>query len=203
MPHQRAKAMPREKTLHESTFFFVGPYDDNSFSRGPQLVKPISPSFLSVNNHSATASKSLALAASPISEHIHTEDFAVLGGDDETTEDELPPSPRRRHSGAMSISEEDLPPLYDREALRKEAYEHRAKYHQNAQSVRVKNYGRTGPFIAHDQWDTELDGPSMALWVPEGQAYDCTDCKRRRLADGSNTKAASSKGAEAVQQCHD
>lgn len=141
--------------LHDSDFLFQGAFDDSSFCRGPQCLRPISPSFTRKTSIS-TSSRPTA----PISPaYMESEDSAVLGDDDEFSEDELPPSPRRRHSGAMSISSEDLPFCYDREALMRDTAAHRERHRQQMQALKAKCH--TGTFA------TEVDGPHMALWVPE------------------------------------
>ncbi|KAJ4386517.1 hypothetical protein N0V93_009414 [Gnomoniopsis smithogilvyi] len=179
--------MHQQAALHDSTFFFVGPFDDNSFCRGPQVLKPISTHFTSVKHFS----KPSALATPPLSDSEY-EDYAVLGDDDEHSEDELPPSPRRRHSGAMSISSEDLPFCYDRDALRRDTAAHRARHLEQMKAL--KSRGHVGTFAAHETWDSELDGPHMALWVPKsGQSSQ--ESKRRRL-DKSATGLASSTRAK-------
>lgn len=173
---------------------FIGSFDDNMLCHGPQFVKPIDTSFITTTI-SAVSSKRSSFTASILSDTDC--DSAILGdGDDEFSEDELPPSPMRRHSGAMSISEEDLPFCYDREALRRETAEHRARqqahhhhhHHQHAAEPShaaepPKQRGRAGTFAAHEQWDSEIDGPSMALWVPE---LTGAECKRRRTEKPSS-----------------
>lgn len=172
----------KQDAIHDSTFFFVGPFDDDeaSFFRNNNK-KPTNMSLITTN----LVSKNSSLTASPISEHSSDEyeydddeDYAVLGDDDEPCRDELAPSPRRRHSGAMSISEEDLPFCYDREALRRDTAAHRARQHHHQQQYQPQR-GRAGTFAAHEAWDTETDGPSMALWVPDARAGG--ECKRRRV----------------------
>lgn len=217
MPHHHTHTPHRQPAVHDSTFFFVGPFDDETtFFRGLQLAnhnKPTNMSLVTTN----LVSKNSSLTASPISEHSdddvffdsseeeEEEDYAVLGDDDAPSRDELPPSPRRRHSGAMSISEEDLPFCYDREALRRDTAAHRAQHaqHQLPQSVRAR--GRAGTFAAHEAWDAETDGPSMALWVPDGRAGG--ECKRRRVEKARTMPSVPSGGAqekrrEALQQQH-
>lgn len=183
--------MHKEAALHDSTFFFVGPFDDNTFFRGPQLTKHVKLHPLITATEISTESMNSSLAASPVSSWDDLEDFAVLGEDDEYTDDELPPSPRRRHSGAMSISEEDLPFCYDREALRREKEAHLARHRQleGPQGGRA----RSGTFAAHEKWDTEMDGPSMALWEPE--SGNKGENKRRRI-EKSNTMPAPARGGE-------
>lgn len=180
--YKRASSFPATNSL------FLGSYDDNMLCRGAQLIQPIDTSFFAA--HLSTISKRSSFTASPISESSSDEDSAVItDGDDEYSEDELPPSPKRRHSGAMSISNEDLPLCYDREALRRETAAHRARqqqqhhhpHHHDEERSRdpapLKQRGRAGTFAAHEQWDSEVDGPSMALWVPE---ISGAECKRRR-----------------------
>lgn len=175
-----------EPAIHDSTFFFVGPFDDNIFCRGPQCIKPIDTSFFK-----PTLSKHSSLAASPISERgdvfisddEEDDDCAVLADDEAQSEDELPPSPRRRHSGAMSISEEDLPFCYDREALQRDTAAHRKRHQQQLQALAgAAHEGQHPPstFAAHAQWDSEVDGPHMALWLPDSQRL-AVDRKRRRV----------------------
>lgn len=154
-----------------------------------------------------TASKKSSLAASPVSVHSDLDlddDYAVLGDDDGHSEDELPRSPRRRHSGAMSISEEDLPFCYDREALRRDTAAHRARQVQQGPHACVQRPNardRTSTFAAHEQWDTELDGPSMGLWVPRGEA--ARDRKRRRVEKaGAGPVVSSSSKKEVLSHCH-
>lgn len=194
-------------TIHNRAIFpgtpslFVGSFDDNMFCHGPQLVKPIDTSF--ITRHMSTVSKASSLSASPLSDSDY--DSAVIADeDDEYSEDELPPSPKRRHSGAMSISEEDLPLCYDREALRRETNAHRERQHhhhhhhhqhhhhqaaeRSSDPEPLKQRGRAGTFAAHEQWDVEIDGPSMALWVPEKTS---TECKRRRT-EGMTSLSSSS-----------
>ncbi|KUI69828.1 hypothetical protein VM1G_05056 [Cytospora mali] len=177
----------KRASLPGTTPLFVGSFDDNMLCHGPQFVKPIDTSF--ITTHISTFSKRSSFTSSPISEISSTDDeeSAVLGDDDdEYSEDELPPSPKRRHSGAMSISEEELPFCYDREALRRETAAHRARQHQHhhhnstgaAEPLREPQRQRAGTFAAHEQWDSEVDGPSMALWVPEQQSG--AEYKRRR-----------------------
>lgn len=174
----------KQSTISTTSPLFVGSFDDNMLCHGPQFVKPIDTSF--IHTHiSAVSSKRSSFTASILSDTDC--DSAILGdGDDEFSEDELPPSPMRRHSGAMSISEEDLPFCLDREALRRETAAHRARqqeHHQQHVTERSqateppKQRGRAGTFAAHEQWDSEIDGPSMALWVPE---LNGAECKRRR-----------------------
>lgn len=208
-PHHRHH---QQAALHDSTFFFVGPFDDNSFCRGPQVLKPISTHF----------SKHSSLAASPISESddddnsdyettmMMEDDCAVLGDDEEHSEDELPPSPRRRHSGAMSISSEDLPFCYDRDALRRDTAAHRARHQEQMKAL--KSRGRMGTFAAHETWDCELDGPHMALWVPKSKSSNSNnsnskasststqESKRRRLekSTGSNKQAEAPRQVEEI-----
>lgn len=145
---------------------------------GPQFVKPIDTSF--ITTQITSFSKRSSLTASPVSES--DEDSAVLGDDDEYSEDELPPSPIRRHSGAMSVSQEELPLCLNREALRSETAAHRAQQHLAHEHKRE----RAGTFAAHDQWDSEIDGPSMTLWIP--QASSVTEHKRRRTEAPAPTK---------------
>lgn len=181
--------------LHDSTFFFIGSFDDNSFCRGPQCLKPIATSF--ATKPTTVLNKNIATFA-PHIPHSILEDCAVLGDDDEYSEDELPPSPRRRHSGAMSISSEDLPFCYDREALNRDAAAHRAR-HQQQQMQNLKSGGRMGAFAEHEKWDTEVDGPHMALWVPENGADG--DSKRRRVNHQSGSvPSASARARKEVQQ---
>lgn len=190
----------QQAALHDSTFFFVGPFDDNSFCRGPQVLKPISTHFGDFTNMKEL-SKHSSFAASPISESdssdyemMMEEDCAVLGDDEEHSEDELPPSPRRRHSGAMSISSEDLPFCYDRDALRRDTAAHRARHQEQMKAL--KSRGRTGTFAAHETWDSELDGPHMALWVPKSNKSNSSsnnssstqESKRRRLEKSTSSK---------------
>ncbi|KAF3768881.1 hypothetical protein M406DRAFT_321049 [Cryphonectria parasitica EP155] len=180
--HHRHHPHHQQPAVHDSTFFFVGPFDDTTFCRGPQLLKPIDTSLFT--SQIAALSKNSSLTASPISEHgdffsSEDEDCAVLGDDEAHSEDELPPSPRRRHSGAMSISEEELPFCYDRESLRRDTAAHRERHLQHTMK------GRASTFAAHEQWDSEVDGPSMALWTPEMQR-SAMSCKRRRV-DKSQT----------------
>lgn len=194
MPHlQTHHAMHKEAALHDSTFFFVGPFDDNTFFRGPQLVKPVKlhPLLTATTTEITAPSMDSSLAASPVSAYADDEDFAVLGEDDEAADDELPPSPRRRHSGAMSISEEDLPFCYDRAALRREREAHLARHQQRRQSCAAA--AEPGAFATHERWDAETDGPSMALWVPEGGANKGGESKRRRV-EKANTMPAPARG---------
>lgn len=182
--------MNQQAALHDSTFFFVGPFDDNSFCRGPQFLKPVAATF--TPNIPTTASRhSSRPASSPLwalSDSDH-EDCAVLGDDDEHSEDELPPSPRRRHSGAMSISSEDLPFCYDRDALRRDTAAHRARHQEQIASLKKKYRAHMGTFAAHETWDSELDGPHMALWVPKSESTG--ECKRRRVETSATTPARS------------
>ncbi|ROW07540.1 hypothetical protein VPNG_07076 [Cytospora leucostoma] len=178
--YKRASSFPATNSL------FLGSYDDNMLCRGAQLIQPIDTSFFAAQL--STISKRSSLTASPISDLSSDEDSAVItDGGDEYSEDELPPSPKRRHSGAMSISNEDLPLCYDREALRRETAAHRARQQQHHHhthheeqpqgSAPLRQRGRAGTFAAHEQWDSEVAGPSMALWVPEKTG---AECKRRR-----------------------
>ncbi|KAK7747400.1 hypothetical protein SLS53_001655 [Cytospora paraplurivora] len=182
--YKRASSFPATNSL------FLGSYEDNMLCRGAQLIQPIDTSFFAAQL--STISQRSSLTASPISDSSFDEDSAVItDGDDEYSEDELPPSPKRRHSGAMSISNEDLPLCYDREALRRETAAHRTRqqqhhhhhhhhHHHEEQSqgsAPLKQRERAGTFAAHEQWDSEVDGPSMALWVPEKSG---AECKRRR-----------------------
>lgn len=199
--------MHKEASLHDSTFFFVGPFDDTTFCRGSQVLRPINSCL--VTTHIPTASKTSALTASSVADHMSSDrydDYAVLGDDDEYSEDELPRSPTRRHSGAMSISEEDLPFCYDREALRRDTAAHRARHQRGgsppslAAQAHAGRRDHAGTFAAHEQWDTELDGPSMGLWVPRGESGDR---KRRRTEKSSIVPVASNSPKKAVlSQCH-
>ncbi|KAJ0119747.1 hypothetical protein J7T55_013951 [Diaporthe amygdali] len=157
-------------TLPKTSPLYIGSFDDNMLCHGPQFVKPIDTSF--ITTQITSFSKRSSLTASPLSES--DEDSAVLGDDDEFSEDELPPSPIRRHSGAMSVSQEELPFCLNREALRRETAAHRAQQHLAHEHKRE----RAGTFAAHEQWDSEIDGPSMSLWIP--QASSTTEHKRRR-----------------------
>lgn len=170
---------------------FVGSFDDNMFCHGPQVIKPIDMSFITTKI--STVSKRSSLTSSVVSD-TDEDDIAVLGDDDdEYSEDELPPSPKRRHSGAISISEEELPLCLDRAALRKETAVHRERqhshhpHHHNTEPSRVseplgQQRERRVTFSVYDQWDSEIDGPSMALWVPEQSG---AECKRRRTENSS------------------
>lgn len=189
-----AQQMHQQAKLHDSAFFFVGPFDDSSFCRGPQVLKPISTHFTSVKETSKPSSI-FATTPSPLSDSGY-EDCAVLGDDDEHSDDELPPSPRRRHSGAMSISSEDLPFCYDRDALRRDTAAHRAKHLEQMKALK-KSRGHTGTFAAHETWDSELDGPHMALWVPKNQSAQ--ESKRRRLETSSGAMPPSSIRAKKQQ----
>lgn len=172
-----------------TTSLFVGSFDDNMFCHGPQFVKPIDTSFITTKI--STISRSSSLTSSVISDD---DDIAVLGDDDdEYSEDELPPSPKRRHSGAISISEEELPLCLDREALRRETAAHRARqlehHHHHAEPAcdpkpLTQHRVRASTFSVHEQWDSEVDGPSMALWVPEQTG---AECKRRRTEQSSSS----------------
>ncbi|ROW08494.1 hypothetical protein VMCG_03259 [Cytospora schulzeri] len=189
--YQKRASFPGTSSL------FVGSFEDNMFCHGPQFFKPIDTSFITTKI--STISKASSLTSSVISD-TDDEDIAVLGDDDdEYSEDELPPSPKRRHSGAISISEEELPLCLDREALRRETAAHRERQHQHhnhhhaAEPSHVsqplkQQRGRAGTFSVHDQWDAEIDGPSMALWVPEQQQQQSgADCKRRRTEKTSSS----------------
>lgn len=205
MPHLNTHAtQQKEAAIHDSTFFFVGPFDaDDSLLRGS---KPTRPSHMSLGRHTAAVSSDSSLAASPLSscsDYFFDEDeddCAVLGDDDEHSEDELPPSPRRRHSGAMSISEEDLPFCYDRAALRRDTDAHRARHmhhlpqqwQQQVSSSPTQATGMsqaTATFAAHEKWDAETDGPHMALWVPDSGAVG-GESKRRRMEKSSAARRA-------------
>lgn len=212
MPQLNTHAMQqKEAAIHDSTFFFVGPFDaDDSLLRGS---KPTRPTHMSLGRHTTAAaavSSDSSLAASPLSscsDYFFDEDeddCAVLGDDDEPSEDELPPSPRRRHSGAMSISEEDLPFCYDRAALRRDTDAHRARHMhhlpQQWQQPQPQPQASRSPtqttgtsqatttFAAHDKWDAETDGPHMALWVPDSGAVG-GESKRRRVEKSTRTAA--------------
>lgn len=145
--------------LHDSSFMFSGSYDDSSFCRGSQCLKPIATSF-KPKHKAATAA-----AASPSSYPEAHDCCAVLDDEDEVSEDELPTSPKRRHSGAMSISSEDLPFCYDRAALRRDTAAHRARHHEQREQLRARGRVGTGASVAHETWDTALDGPPA--WVPD------------------------------------
>ncbi|KAJ4412955.1 hypothetical protein N0V82_008638 [Gnomoniopsis sp. IMI 355080] len=188
--------MHQQAGLQDSTFFFVGPFDDNSFCRGPQVLKPISTHFTSVNELSRPSS----LAMSSLSDSSdYYEDCAVLGDDDEHSEDELPPSPRRRHSGAMSISSEELPFCYDRDALRRDTAAHRARHLEQQKTLKSRG-GHMETFAAHETWDSELDGPHMALWVPKSESATTADSKRRRLDTSATMPASSARAKKQLQQ---
>lgn len=192
--------MHSQHPLHDSTFFFVGPYDDNLFCRGPQLTKlaPLRPTLNTTNLSSKPAS---TFTASPISDDDE-DDFAVLGDNDEHSDDELPRSPRRRHSGAMSISQEDLPYCYDREALRRDTAAHRARHQQRMQKLKAKGVDEeAATFVTHEEWDSEVDGPHMALWVPEG-ARAAREEKRKRGQDAMPPVSRQRKNEGSVAQRH-
>lgn len=158
---------------HDSNFLFTGSFDDNSFCRGPQFLTPVATSF---TKDLSKICRTFSPVASPIS-NLDQEDFAVLDDDDEYSEDELPPSPRRRHSGAISISSEDLPLCYDRETLKRETAGHRARHQQRLHKLKAGT--NMGAFAIHGKWDTEVDGPHMTVWVPESSANG--ERKRRRV----------------------
>lgn len=166
-----------QDALHDSAFLFSGSFDDNSFCRGPQFLKPIA---TSLTKHTPTISYPFRSITSPASEspasELDAEDCAVLEDEDEYSEDELPPSPRRRHSGAISISSEDLPFCYDREALRRDTAAHRARHQQQLQKLRSGS--RMGAFAVHEDWDTEIDGPHMSVCVPKSSASGHTETRR-------------------------
>lgn len=202
----------RLPAIHDSTFFFVGPFDDSTLYRGPQIVKPINTTFFRTQpSPSKTAS---AVAVSPVSDNScffdDDDDSAILGDDEGHSEDELPRSPRRRHSGAMSISSEELPFCYDRDALKRDTAAHRERHHhrtssrQRQQQPQPQPPTRRGPavFVAHEQWDSEVDGPSMALWVPESQR-SAENCKRRRVDRSQATPVSPGASTnEGVSQYH-
>lgn len=200
-------AFQKRASLPGTTSLFVGSFDDNMLCHGPQFVKPIDTSFITTKI--STLSKRSSLTSSIVSD-TDDEDFAVLGDDDdEFSEDELPPSPKRRHSGAISISEEELPLCLDREALRKETALHRERQHSHhhhhhtepsrASEPLNQQRERRGTFSVHDQWDTEIDGPSMALWVPEQSG---AQCKRRRAEKLSPSSSSSFRKTEVPRQHH-
>ncbi|PSR87262.1 hypothetical protein BD289DRAFT_452880 [Coniella lustricola] len=186
---------PVEPAVHDSTFF-VGLFDDNILRRKQQCIKPINTSLF---RRSPILSQHSSLAASPVSEHGHffdsdseldhtdvnEDDCAVMADDEAQSEDELPPSPRRRHSGAMSISDEDLPFCYDREALQRDTAAHRERHRQQLKAL-ARGQDHPTTFAAHEQWDSEVDGPSMALWMPESHRSSM-NCKRGRV---ERTRAA-------------
>lgn len=174
--HTTTTGTTRRGSNLPTTSLYVGSFDDN-MCRGPQVMKPIDTSFITTR---IAQRASLTASLSSLSDSDY--DSAVLGDDDEHSEDELPPSPSRRHSGAMSISNEDLSLCYDRAALRRETAAHRARQQHHQQGPSPQEEKPT--FAAHDQWDCEVDGPHMALWVPEGTKAGCVSgangCKRRR-----------------------
>lgn len=130
MPHLSSHAMQqKEAAIHDSTFFFVGPFDadDSSLLRGSRPTRP-TPMSLGRPAASPLSSSCSDDCFFDDDDCYEDDDCAVLGDDDAPSEDELPRSPRRRHSGAMSISEEDLPFCYDRAALRRDTDAHRARH---------------------------------------------------------------------------
>lgn len=194
MPSNHAHQIHQQAGVHDSTFFFVGPFDDNSFCRGPQVLKPISTHFTSIKELSRPSS----LAMSSLSDSSDYEDCAVLGDDDEHSEDELPPSPRRRHSGAMSISSEELPFCYDRDALRKDTAAHRARHLEQMKALKARE-GHMGTFAAHETWDSELDGPHMALWEPKTESSTTSQSKRRRMGTSATMPSNSMRAKKQLE----
>ncbi|POS80109.1 hypothetical protein DHEL01_v201481 [Diaporthe helianthi] len=180
-------AQMQARTINTRTAFpkttnslYIGSFDDNMLCHGPQFVTPIDTSF--ITTQITSISKRSSLTASPLSEY--DEDSAVLGDDDEFSEDELPPSPIRRHSGAMSVSQEELPLCLNRQALRRETAAHRAQQHIAHEHKRE----RAGTFTSHEQWDSEVDGPSMSLWIPEQTTSSTTEHKPRRTGTTASPK---------------
>lgn len=198
----------RLPAIHDSTFFFVGPFDDSTLYRGPQIVKPINTTFFRTQPSPSKTASASAIAVSPVSDSCFfddDDDSAILGDDEAHSEDELPRSPRRRHSGAMSISSEELPFCYDRDALKRDTAAHRERHHRRTSS-RQQQPRPTGcgpaVFVAHEQWDSEVDGPSMALWVPESQR-SAENCKRRRVDRSQATPVSPGASTnEGVSQYH-
>ncbi|KAG8164805.1 hypothetical protein KVR01_005080 [Diaporthe batatas] len=172
MAQMQARTIDTHTAFPKANSLYTGSFDDNMLCHGPQFVKPIDTSF--ITTQITSISKRSSLTASPLSEY--DEDSAVLGDDDEFSEDELPPSPIRRHSGAMSVSQEELPFCLNRQALRRETAAHRAQQHMANENKRE----RAGTFTSHEQWDSEIDGPSMSLWIPQPTASSTTEYKRRR-----------------------
>lgn len=176
----QARPINTHAAFPKTTSLYMGSFDDNMLCHGPQFVKPIDTSF--ITTQITSISKRSSLTASPLSES--DEDSAVLGDDDEFSEDELPPSPIRRHSGAMSVSQEELPFCLDRQALRRETEAHRAHQHLAHEHKRE----RAGTFTSHAQWDSEIDGPSMSLWIPQPTTSSTTEHKRRRTETTASAK---------------
>ncbi|KAI7783336.1 hypothetical protein LA080_011895 [Diaporthe eres] len=201
MAQMQARPINTQAAFPKTNPLYIGSFDDNMLCRGPQFVKPIDTSF--ITTQITSISKRSSLTASPLSDS--DEDSAVLGDDDEYSEDELPPSPIRRHSGAMSVSQEELPFCLNRQALRRETAAHRAQQHRaqqhRAQQHRAQQHRaqqhlahehkreRAGTFTAHEQWDSEIDGPSMSLWIPQpSTTSSTTEHKRRRTETATPAK---------------
>lgn len=176
----QARPINTRAAFPKTSPLYVGSFDDNMLCHGPQFVKPIDTSF--ITTQITSISKRSSLTASPLSDS--DEDSAVLGDDDEYSEDELPPSPIRRHSGAMSISQEELPLCLNRQALQRETAAHRAQQHLAHEHKREQ----PGTFSAHEQWDSEIDGPSMSLWIPQPRTGSATEHKRRRTETAAPAK---------------
>lgn len=181
MAQMQPRPINTQAAFPKTNPLYIGSFDDNMLCHGPQFVKPIDTSF--ITTQITSISKRSSLTASPLSES--DEDSAVLGDDDEYSEDELPPSPIRRHSGAMSVSQEELPFCLNRQALRRETAAHRAQQHLAHEHKRE----RAGTFTEHEQWDSEIDGPSMSLWIPQpSSTSSTTEHKRRRTEAAAPAK---------------
>lgn len=154
----------RQSTLPTPTLF-TGSFDDASFSHtSPQLTKPIN---IPHNNASFSATDSqrpTTFFSYSSSAFDDSDSTAVLDDSDVHSEDELPPSPMRRHSGAMSISQEHLSSCFDREALRRETAAHQQRHHHHHHHQEEQQ--KKEAFSLHEDWDCEVDGPHMALWTP-------------------------------------
>lgn len=186
----RAKPFARRQSTNlPSPSLYTGSYDDATFSHtSPQLTKPIN-----IPPHSSSSShyqqnKRPTFYASYYSSYSEEDDDdnAVLDDSDAHSEDELLPSPMRRHSGAMSISQEDLSSCYDRAALRRETATHRARHHHHRQQQQQHKEA----FALHEEWDCEVDGPHMALWTPEtgSSSMTTTTSTATPVDDNTNNK---------------
>lgn len=163
----KSRPTGRRESILSSPSLFTGSYDDASFTHtSPQLTKPINIPHTSTSIHSKRPT-----FFSSYYDMTVDDNSAVLDDSDVHSEDELPPSPMRRHSGAMSISHENLSSCFDREALRRETAAHRDRQQREHQQ---QDQQHKEAFALHEEWDCEVDGPHMALWTPGASASSST-----------------------------